>query len=87
MVACGYYDLATPFFAADYTVSHLGLDASLRGNVETYRYRGGHMMYLRLEDLRKLKEDAAGFYERALKMDGASVFGVGAKGSGEEERR
>jgi carboxypeptidase C (cathepsin A) len=69
MVACGYYDLATPFFAADYTVSHLGLDPSLRGNAEIHRYKGGHMMYLRLEDLKKLKEDAAAFYGKAVKQE------------------
>ncbi|HYE61067.1 MAG TPA: hypothetical protein VD997_03645 [Phycisphaerales bacterium] len=76
MVACGYYDLATPFYAADYTVSHLGLDPALRGNAEVHRYKGGHMMYLRLEDLKKLKLDAASFYDKARKADGAAVFGI-----------
>ncbi|MDT7540340.1 MAG: hypothetical protein QOE33_244 [Acidobacteriota bacterium] len=32
-VGCGYYDLATPHFAARYTLEHMGLDPSLRGNV------------------------------------------------------
>ena len=29
-VASGYYDLATPYFATEYTLRHLGLDPSLR---------------------------------------------------------
>jgi carboxypeptidase C (cathepsin A) len=58
-VACGYYDLATPFFAADYTVSHLGLNESLRGNITLGYYQSGHMIYVRKPDLAKLKADAA----------------------------
>lgn len=65
MVASGYYDLATPFFAADYTISHLGLPAALQSNVETHYYDAGHMMYVRLPDLEKLQRDAESFYERA----------------------
>ncbi len=67
LVCCGYYDLATPFFAADYTLSHLGLDPSLRTNASITHYRAGHMMYLRKDDLAKLKKDAAAFYSDALR--------------------
>jgi len=65
-VACGYYDLATPFFAAEYTVDHLGLAEPLRDNVMLRYYHAGHMMYLREADLAKLKGDAREFYESAL---------------------
>ncbi len=37
-VAKGYYDLATPFFAADYTFDHLGLDPTLRGHLSGAYY-------------------------------------------------
>lgn len=67
LVCCGLYDLATPFFAADYTVHHLGLDASLSANATIARYQAGHMMYLRHDDLIKLRDDAARFYSGALK--------------------
>ncbi|KXK05941.1 MAG: peptidase S10, serine carboxypeptidase [Acidobacteria bacterium OLB17] len=30
MVAAAYYDMATPFYAAEYTVSAMDLDPSLR---------------------------------------------------------
>lgn len=44
-VANGYYDLATPFFATEYTFDHLGLEPELRGNVSMSYYEAGHMMY------------------------------------------
>ena len=66
-VAKGYYDMATPFFAADYTIDHLGLDPSVRKNITMAEYEAGHMMYIREESLSKLRKDIASFYENALK--------------------
>lgn len=63
-VANGYFDLATPFFAAEHTVARMGLDPALRGNVTMTYYKSGHMMYVRREDLEKLKQDAAEFYKK-----------------------
>jgi carboxypeptidase C (cathepsin A) len=60
-VAKGYYDLATPFFAAEYTFDHLGLDASLRGHLSGAYYEAGHMMYVHPPSLAKLKQDIAKF--------------------------
>jgi len=65
-VGCGYYDLATPFGGAEYTVTHLGLAESLASNVTIKYYDAGHMMYIRLVDLAKLKKDVAEFYEGAI---------------------
>src|SRR6266550_1875 len=43
----GLYDLATPFFATEYTVSHLaGLSPELRARLTLRSYEAGHMMYL-----------------------------------------
>ena len=64
LVAQGWYDLATPFQAAYYSLSHMGLDASLRDNITIAEYEAGHMMYLREPSLAKLKADAAGFIRR-----------------------
>lgn len=66
LFCCGYYDLATPYFASDYTVAHLGLDPELRGNIARAYYRSGHMMYIRAEDLAAFRRDAEAFYRRAL---------------------
>jgi carboxypeptidase C (cathepsin A) len=65
-VASGYYDLATPYFATQYTLRHMGLDASLRGNVTAVYYEAGHMMYIDRGSLAQLKRDAAGFVQGAL---------------------
>ena len=44
-VANGHYDLATPFFATEYTFDHLGLDPTLRNHVSMDFFEAGHMMY------------------------------------------
>lgn len=58
----GYYDLATPFAAAEWTIDHMGLDASLRPNVDMKRYEAGHMMYIHEASLRQLHKDLEQFY-------------------------
>lgn len=63
--ANGYYDLATPHFAAEYTFSHLGLHESLRKNVTMGYYEAGHMMYVHDPSLKKFKRDMERFYEDA----------------------
>jgi carboxypeptidase C (cathepsin A) len=65
-VASGFYDLATPYFATEYTLSHMGLDPSLRGNISTAEYEAGHMMYIHAGELARLKKDVSGFLEKAL---------------------
>lgn len=62
-VANGYYDLATPFFATEFTFSHMGLPRSLQNNVTMAYYESGHMMYIRKHDLKKLKDDLAAFIQ------------------------
>ncbi len=65
-VGNGYYDLATPFFATEYTFSHLGLDPSLEDNVTLRYYEAGHMMYVHKPSLEKLRADLAEFVAQAL---------------------
>lgn len=62
-VANGYYDLATPFFATTYTFHHLGLPASLRGNVSMGYYEAGHMMYINKPSMIQFKSDLVKFYQ------------------------
>jgi carboxypeptidase C (cathepsin A) len=66
-VASGYYDLATPYFGTHYTIDHLNLDPTLRGNVTTAEYGAGHMMYIQNQSLAKLKQDVSAFLGDALK--------------------
>jgi carboxypeptidase C (cathepsin A) len=65
-VANGYYDLATPYFATRYTINHLGLDPSLYANIALGFYEAGHMMYIHLPSLARLKADLAEFMAGAL---------------------
>ncbi len=60
-LASGYYDLATPYFAADYTVSHLGLEPGLRPNISVHYYEAGHMMYIHKPSLQAMHDDLARF--------------------------
>ncbi|HSI34623.1 MAG TPA: hypothetical protein VK986_13625 [Tepidisphaeraceae bacterium] len=61
LVCSGYYDMATPYFATDYTLNHMGLAERLRKNVRHTYYEGGHMMYHHGESLEKLNGDVNGF--------------------------
>lgn len=63
----GYFDLATPFFATEFTMEHLGLPEKLQKNIHLQYYDAGHMMYLRDEDLAKLKSNIASFIDSASK--------------------
>ncbi len=67
LVASGYYDLATPFCAAEWTFDHMQLDAELRGNVSFKRYEAGHMMYVHEPSIRQLRKDLGDFVESALR--------------------
>jgi carboxypeptidase C (cathepsin A) len=66
-VAEGYFDLATPFWAVDYTLEHLGLDASLLGNISTGQFNAGHMVYIEAQSLDKLRQDVEAFMDNATK--------------------
>ncbi len=66
-VANGFFDLATPYFATEYTFSHLGLDPSLQANISMSYYEAGHMMYVHEASLAKLKTDLSTFMKNSLK--------------------
>lgn len=66
-VASGYYDLAIPYFSVEYTLSHLGLEPSLRSNITSRNYEGGHMMYLYKPTLVKMKEDISQFIQQRIR--------------------
>ena len=69
-VANGYYDLATPYYATRYTINHLGLDPSLSGNISLGFYEAGHMMYVHMPSLARLRDDLADFVKSALPARG-----------------
>ncbi len=61
MVNGGYYDLATPFFAAQYEDKHLPIPQSLAKNIEYDWYESGHMVYVRDECVKQLHDRVAAF--------------------------
>ncbi|UCH25373.1 MAG: peptidase S10 [Trueperaceae bacterium] len=65
-VANGYFDLATPYFATEYTFNHLGLDESLEANVTMGYYQAGHMMYVHLPSLEQMKDELTAFIAGAV---------------------
>ena len=62
-VGSGYYDLATPFAATEYTMAHMNLEPSMRRNFTVAEYESGHMMYIHGPSLAKLKADVAAFVD------------------------
>ena len=57
-VAQGYYDFATPFFGAEYSLKRTGIP---QDRIEWQYYHAGHMMYVRDEDRTKLSRDVRSF--------------------------
>lgn len=57
----GLYDLATPFFAMEYTVDHLPIPAHARARITHKYYDAGHMMYTMESGLVALKANVAAF--------------------------
>lgn len=66
LVMEGYYDLATPYFAANYVMDHLNLPDNLRKNVSYATYPAGHMVYLDTQSLAKFRQDLGAFMTRSM---------------------
>jgi len=61
LVQSGYYDGATTYFAAKYTVGQMDPSGRMKDRFSFKGYRSGHMMYLRKEDLKTATEDIRQF--------------------------
>jgi carboxypeptidase C (cathepsin A) len=66
MVCNGYYDLATPFLATEYTFNHIPLPKEQQENIKMNYYEAGHMMYLHKPSLQKISDDLHQFIEDSV---------------------
>ena len=66
LVAAGYYDLATPFYAVEYTFNHMGLNPDMHKRISWAYYQSGHMLYIDADAHKKLKHDIGEFLSSAL---------------------
>jgi carboxypeptidase C (cathepsin A) len=66
MVAAGYFDLATPYRAVEYTFSHMGLNPEMHKQITWDFYQAGHMLYIDSDQHAKLKQDFSRFLASAM---------------------
>lgn len=67
LVMEGYYDLATPYLAANYSIDHLNLGPEVRKNVSFTTYEAGHMVYIENASHTKMKKDLVEFMGKCLR--------------------
>jgi carboxypeptidase C (cathepsin A) len=65
LVMEGYYDLATPYYAANYSIDHLGLGPEFRQNISFQTYNAGHMVYVDSGSHEKMKKDLVEFMSQS----------------------
>jgi len=65
MIQGGFYDGATDYFSAKYTMWNLDPSGKLRNRLRFEGYRSGHMMYLRKEDLETSNEHIREFIQES----------------------
>jgi carboxypeptidase C (cathepsin A) len=73
MIQSGYFDGATTYFNAKYTMWHLDPSGKMKNRLSFKGYRSGHMMYLRAEDLAKANDDLREFITRTLLPKGKPI--------------
>jgi carboxypeptidase C (cathepsin A) len=66
MVQSGYYDGATTYFGAKYTMWQIDPSGKMKNRMSFKGYRSGHMMYLRKEDLKSANDDLRNFIKNSL---------------------
>ena len=73
MIQSGYFDGATTYFNAKYTMWHLDPSGRMKDRLSFKGYRSGHMMYLRREDLETANEDIRVFIKNTLPAPGKAA--------------
>jgi len=63
-IGSGFYDLATPYFATEYTFSHMGLPSKYKQQITSKMFEAGHMFYIWKPALAALTRDIEGFVRK-----------------------
>ena len=74
MVQSGYYDGATTYFNAKYTMWQVDPSGRMKDRFSFKGYRSGHMMYLRREDLKTANDDIRDFITRTVAIDRSAKY-------------
>lgn len=74
MFQSGYYDGATTYFAAKYTMWQLDPSGKMKDRLRFEGYRSGHMMYLRKEDLEAANDHLRQFIENTLSKGDSAKY-------------
>ncbi len=67
LVLNGYFDLATPFYATEYTFNHLGIPKNLQSNITMKYFTAGHMIYINPPNQNDFKKNIAAFISSTSK--------------------
>jgi len=73
MIQSGYYDGATNYFDAKYSLWQLDPSGEMKNRLFFKGYESGHMMYLRRNDLRQANQDIRYFIEQSLPIKGQAA--------------
>ncbi|MDO6473183.1 S10 family peptidase [Maribacter sp. 1_MG-2023] len=74
MIQSGYYDGATTYFNAKYTMWQVDPSGRMKDRFSFKGYRSGHMMYLRREDLKTANDDIRDFIKRTVATDRSAKY-------------
>ena len=73
MIQTGYFDGATTYFNAKYTMWHIDESGKLQNRLHFKTYESGHMMYLRKVDLKTANDDVREFILNTIPKDGEAI--------------
>jgi carboxypeptidase C (cathepsin A) len=74
LIASGYYDLDTSYFATQYAVNHLDIPPDLRENITLTHFHAGHQIYVHIPSLEKFSALAAEFFGASISSEKTDHF-------------
>jgi len=76
LIQGGYFDAATDYFSAVYSISHIQPGGEFKDRFRFAWYESGHMMYLRKPDLANSNQDLRDFISWCLEGNSDYPYGV-----------